>query len=60
MPTSSRFTSGMGFPWEEALNEKPFPPAVEQHLAKLSRLKGRLRGDQAVYLALNSAQDVAE
>ncbi len=46
------FHIGNGVPWEEALNEKPFPPAVEQHLAKLSRLRGRLRGDQAVYLAV--------
>jgi hypothetical protein len=41
-----------GVPWEEALDEQPFPPAVEQYLARWSRLKARLRGDQAVYLAL--------
>jgi hypothetical protein len=57
------FHIGLGVPWEEALNEQPFPPAVELHLAKLSRLKGRLRGDQAVYLALTplklSRNDIA-
>jgi hypothetical protein len=46
------FHLGHGVPWEEALNEQPFPPAVEQYLAKWSRLKARLRGDQTVYLAL--------
>ena len=46
------FHIGLGVPWEEALNERPFPPAVERHLAKLSQLKGRLRGDHAVYLAV--------
>src|SRR3954470_19623265 len=46
------FHIGNGVPWQEALDEKPFPPAVEEHLAKLCRFKGRLRGDQAVYLAV--------
>jgi hypothetical protein len=46
------FHIGLGVPWEEALNEQPFPPVVEEHLAKLARLKARLRGDQAVYLAV--------
>src|SRR5262249_50161622 len=46
------FHIGLGVPWEEALNERPFPPAVERHLAKLSQLKGRLPGDHAVYLAV--------
>lgn len=57
------FHIGLGVPWEEALDEQPFPPAVEQHLAKLSQLKGRLRGDRAVYLALTplklSRNDIA-
>jgi hypothetical protein len=57
------FHIGLGVPWEAALTERPFPPAVERHLAKLSRLKGRLRGDQAVYLALTplnlSRNDIA-
>jgi hypothetical protein len=46
------FHLGLGVPWEEALREQPFPPTVEPDLAKWSRLKGRLRGDQAVDLAL--------
>jgi hypothetical protein len=46
------FHIGLGVPWEEALNEQPFPPVVEQYLAKLSRLKDRLRRDEAVYLAV--------
>jgi hypothetical protein len=46
------FHLGRGVPWEEALNEQPFPPAVEAYLTKWSRLKGRLRADEAVYLAL--------
>jgi hypothetical protein len=57
------FHFGLGVPWEEALNERPFPPAVERHLAKWSQLKGRLRGDRAVYLALTplnlSRNDIA-
>ena len=57
------FHIGLGVPWEESLDEKPFPPAVEQHLAKLSRLKARLRGDHAVYLAVTplklSRNDIA-
>jgi hypothetical protein len=43
---------GLGVPWEEALNEQPFPPAVEKYLAKWSRLEDQLRGNHAVYLAL--------
>jgi hypothetical protein len=46
------FHLGQGVPWEEALREQPFPPVVEQYLAKWSRLKSRLRSDQAVYLAV--------
>jgi hypothetical protein len=46
------FHIDLGVPWEEALHEQPFPPAVEQYLARWSRLKGHLHGDRAVYLAL--------
>jgi hypothetical protein len=57
------FHFGHGVPWEEALTERPFPPEVERHLAKLSRLKGRLRGDRSVYLAVTplklSRNDIA-
>src|SRR5262249_27179908 len=28
------FHIGLGVPWEEALSERPFPPAVEQYLAR--------------------------
>jgi hypothetical protein len=57
------FHIGRGVPWEEALNERHFPPDVEQYLAKWSRLKDRLRGDHSVYLALTplnlSRNDIA-
>jgi hypothetical protein len=46
------FHLDLAVPWDEALHEQPLPPAVEQYLARWSRLKGRLRGDRAVYLAL--------
>jgi hypothetical protein len=46
------FHIGLGVPWEEALKEQPFPPAVEGYLAKLLKMKGQLRGRHAVYLAL--------
>jgi hypothetical protein len=46
------FHLGHGVPWEEALHEQPFPAPVEQYLAKWSRLKSRLGGDRAVYLAV--------
>jgi hypothetical protein len=46
------FHLGLGVPWEEALKEQPFPPVAEQYLAKWSKLKKRLGGDRAVYLAL--------
>lgn len=46
------FHIGLGVPWEESLNEKPFPPAVEQHIAKLLNLKRRLPRNTAVYLAV--------
>lgn len=47
------FHIGLGVPWDEALKEQPFPPAVEQYVAKWARLKGQLRGDRAVYLAVS-------
>jgi hypothetical protein len=57
------FHIGKGVPWEEALHEQPFPPDVEQYVAKLSRLKGRLPDDRAVYLAVTplklSRNDIA-
>jgi hypothetical protein len=57
------FHLGHGVPWEEALQERPFPPVVDQYLARWSRLKGRLRGDQSVYLAVTpltlSRNDIA-
>src|SRR5206468_2658042 len=46
------FHIGRGVPWEEALDEQPLPPAVEQYLTRWSRLKGRLPGNPAVYLAV--------
>jgi hypothetical protein len=41
-----------GIPWEEALQDQPFPAAVERHLSRLSKLKQRLPAARAVYLAL--------
>src|SRR5262249_35215825 len=35
------FHFGRGVPWEEALDERPFPPTVGRYVTKWSRLTGR-------------------